>query len=91
MRIAVALLLLAAVPVSEAADKPRDLQAEMVKVEHEYFALYNQRNTDNQYDMVCRKNMLDVLQNSPELQALGKKRDELQARYDVATKGTSGH
>jgi hypothetical protein len=33
-----------------------------------------------------RKNMLDVLQNSPELQALGKKRDELQARYEAATK-----
>jgi hypothetical protein len=160
MRIALALLLLAAGPMSQAADRPRDLQAEMVRVENEYFTLYNQLNTDHQYDMVCRKerptgssfdvricqpqyvltakeatasnrmqsavsagqsagpansagpdvgntvpgvagqlnkddafrkNMLDVLQKSPELQALGKKRDELQARYDAATKGTGGH
>jgi hypothetical protein len=42
-------------------------------------------------DDAFRKNMLDVLQKSPELQALGKKRDELQARYDAATKGTGGH
>ncbi len=33
-----------------------------------------------------RKNMLDVLQKSPELQALGKKRDELQERLNAATK-----
>jgi hypothetical protein len=33
-----------------------------------------------------RKNMLDVLQKSEELQALGKKRDELQARLDAITK-----
>jgi hypothetical protein len=32
------------------------------------------------------KNMLEVLQNSPELQALGQKRDELQARLQEATK-----
>ena len=34
-----------------------------------------------------KQNMLDTLQKSPELQALGKKRDDLQARYDEATKG----
>lgn len=33
-----------------------------------------------------RQNILDVQQKSPELQALGLRRDELQARYDVATK-----
>lgn len=33
-----------------------------------------------------RKNMLEVLEKSPELQALGKKRDELQARLDALTK-----
>ena len=148
--------------MAAAADNPRDLQAEMVKIENEYFALYNQLNTDHQYDMVCqkvratgsrfdtrvcqpryvltakenaaservhsaiaageasgpanargpdvgnevaggahavqlskedafRKNMLDVLQNSPELQALGKKRDELQARYEAATRDAGSH
>ena len=34
-----------------------------------------------------RKNLLEVLQSSPELQELGRKRDELQARYDAAAKG----
>jgi hypothetical protein len=38
-------------------------------------------------DEAFRQNMLAALQKSPELQALGKKRDELQARYDEATKG----
>jgi hypothetical protein len=38
-------------------------------------------------DEAFRQNMLAALQKSPELQALGKKRDELQARYDAATKG----
>lgn len=33
-----------------------------------------------------RRNMLEVLQKSPELQALGRKRDELQARLDELTK-----
>jgi len=33
-----------------------------------------------------RKNMLEVLQASPELQALGKKRDELQARLEELTR-----
>ncbi|MEO8308469.1 MAG: hypothetical protein ABI616_10585 [Pseudomonadota bacterium] len=155
-------LLAALLPLSgrfaAAADNPRDLQAEMVKVESEYFALYNQLNTEHQYDMVCQKtrptgsrfdtrvcqprylltakedaasqrmqsavsggqsagsannsgadvghavagtapvvqlskeqafrtNMLSVLNSSPELQALGDKRDALQARYEAATKG----
>lgn len=34
-----------------------------------------------------KQNLLDVLQKSPELQALGKKRDDLQARFNEATKG----
>lgn len=156
--IPVAGLLLITAGFAKAADNPRDLQTEMVKVENEYFSLYNQLNTDHQYDMVCqkvratgsrfesrvcqprylltakenaaservhsaiaageasgpanargpdvgnevaggaqaiqlskedafRKNMLDVLQRSPELQALGKQHDELQARYVAATKG----
>jgi hypothetical protein len=34
-----------------------------------------------------RQNMLDILQKSPELQALGKQRDELQKRYNEAMKG----
>jgi hypothetical protein len=33
-----------------------------------------------------RKNMLDVLQKSPELQELGRKRDELQASLDALNK-----
>jgi hypothetical protein len=37
------------------------------------------------------QNMLDVLQKNPELQALGKKRDDLQARYNEAMKGKSGN
>ena len=37
-------------------------------------------------DDAFRKNMLDVLQKSPELQALGEKRDALQARLDELTK-----
>jgi hypothetical protein len=152
-----AALLLIAGGIAAAADNPRDLQAGMVKVENDFFALYNQLNTDHQYDMVCRnetrtgttfqtrvcqprylltakedsatarmqtavsaeqsvgtantrgpdvgnpvaggaqvtqlnkeeafrKNMLDVLQKSPELRALGKERDELQARYDAAAR-----
>jgi hypothetical protein len=31
--------------------------------------------------------MIEVLQGSPELQELGRKRDELQARLDAVTKG----
>ena len=38
-------------------------------------------------DEAFRQNMLGLLQKSPELQALAKKRDELQARYAEATKG----
>lgn len=38
-------------------------------------------------DEAFRQNMLDLLQKSPELTALGRKRDELQSRYDEATKG----
>jgi hypothetical protein len=53
--IAVAALWLTMCGMAAAADNPRDLQAEMVKVENEYFALYNQLNTDHQYDMVCQK------------------------------------
>jgi hypothetical protein len=34
--------------------------------------------------------MISVLQKSPELQALGTKRDELQLRADAATKGSGG-
>jgi hypothetical protein len=34
-----------------------------------------------------KQNLLDLLQKSPELQALGKKRDDLQARFNEATKG----
>jgi hypothetical protein len=154
-----ALLLVTAAAAS--TDNPRQLQDEMVKVENEFFALYNQLNTDHQFDMVCRnerqtgsrfdarvcqprylltakenaaservhsaiaagessapansrgpdvgaavaggtatahvskdeafrQNLLDVLQKSPELQGLGKKRDELQTRYEAATKGTGG-
>jgi hypothetical protein len=37
-----------------------------------------------------KQNMLDVLQRSPELQALGSKRDDLQTRYDEATKSKRG-
>ena len=33
-----------------------------------------------------RRNMLEVLEKSPELRALGSKRDELQARLDAAKK-----
>ena len=40
-------------------------------------------------DDAFRKNMLAALQKSPELQALGKRRDALQARYDVTLK--EGH
>jgi hypothetical protein len=161
MQRTIAALLLTAGGFATAADNPRDLQAEMVKVENEYFALYNQLNTDHQYDMVCgkvratgsrfdtrvcqpryvltakenaaservhsavsggqsagsansqgpdvgravaggatevqlskeqafRNNMLEVLQKSPELQALGMKRDELQQRAEAATKGSGG-
>lgn len=38
-------------------------------------------------DAAFKQNMLDLLQKSPELQALGRKRDDLQARYDEATRG----
>ncbi len=41
-------------------------------------------------DQAFKQNMLDVMQKSPELQALGKKRDELQVRYNEAMKGKSG-
>jgi hypothetical protein len=41
-------------------------------------------------DKAFKQNMLDVMQKSPELQALGKKRDELQTRYDDVMKGKSG-
>ena len=37
-------------------------------------------------DEAFRQNMLAAQQKSPELQALGKKRDELQARFDAAMK-----
>ena len=37
-------------------------------------------------DDAFRQNMRDVLQKSPELQALGEKRDALQARLDELTK-----
>lgn len=37
-----------------------------------------------------RRNMMEVLEKSPELQALGKQRDELQARYEAATQGARG-
>ena len=36
-----------------------------------------------------KQNMLDTLQRSPELRALGDRRDDLQARYDEATKRKS--
>jgi hypothetical protein len=39
---------------------------------------------DTQQD-AFRRNMLDVLQKSPELQALGQKRDELQRKLDAAS------
>ena len=158
MRLTITALLLIASGFAVAADNPRDLQDEMVRVENEYVALYNKLNTDDQFDIVCRKeratgsrfetrvckpqyqltaqenvaservhsaiassessgpansggpdvgnavpggapgtrvtkdqafreNMLSVLQHSPELQALGKKRDDLQARYETVTKG----
>jgi len=38
-------------------------------------------------DEAFKQNMLELLQKNPELQALGEKRDELQARYDEATRG----
>jgi len=38
-------------------------------------------------DEAFKQNMLDLLQKSPELQALGKKSNELQARLTEATKG----
>jgi hypothetical protein len=38
-------------------------------------------------DEAFRRNMIEVLQGSPELQELGRKRDELQARLDAVTKG----
>jgi hypothetical protein len=41
---------------------------------------------DEAKEEAFRQNMLDVLQKNPELQALGNKRDDLQARYDEATK-----
>jgi hypothetical protein len=37
-----------------------------------------------------KQNVLDLMQRSPELQALGKKRDELQVRYNEAAKGKDG-
>jgi hypothetical protein len=37
-----------------------------------------------------RQNILDVQQKSPELQALGRHRDELQRRYNELMKGGSG-
>ncbi len=42
-------------------------------------------------DEAFRQNMLQLLQKNPELQALASKRDELQSRYDDATRGKSGH
>lgn len=42
---------------------------------------------DEAKEEAFKQNMLDVLQRSPELQELGRKRDDLQARYDEATKG----
>jgi len=41
-------------------------------------------------DEAFRQNMLAAQQKSPELQALGKKRDDLQARYEAALKGKGG-
>jgi hypothetical protein len=41
-------------------------------------------------DEAFKQNMLDLLQKSPELQAMGKKRDELQARFDEAMKAKGG-
>ncbi len=38
-------------------------------------------------DEAFKQNMLDLLQKSPELKALGKKRDDLQVRYNEATRG----
>ncbi|MFO1502565.1 MAG: hypothetical protein U1F39_01985 [Steroidobacteraceae bacterium] len=40
-------------------------------------------------DAAFRQNMLDLLQKNAELKALGDRRDELQARYDEATRGKS--
>ena len=42
--------------------------------------------TEGGMDEGFRRNMIDVLQKSPELQALGKKRDDLHARLEEATK-----
>jgi hypothetical protein len=41
---------------------------------------------DEAKEEAFKQNMLDVLQRSPDLQALGRKRDDLQARYEEATK-----
>jgi hypothetical protein len=38
-------------------------------------------------DEAFKQNMLELLQKSPELQALGRKRDDLQARFNEATRG----
>lgn len=41
-------------------------------------------------DEAFKQNMLELLRKSPELQALGKKRDELQTRYDETMKAKGG-
>lgn len=41
-------------------------------------------------DEAYRQNVLDLMRRNPELQALGKKRDTLQASYDEATRSKSG-
>jgi hypothetical protein len=41
-------------------------------------------------DAAFKQNMLDLLQKNPELQALGKKRDDLQTRYNEATGSKGG-
>jgi hypothetical protein len=41
-------------------------------------------------DAAFKQNMLDLLQKSPELQAMGKKRDDLQARFDETMKAKGG-
>ena len=149
-------VLLAISASTHAAERVGVLRKEIARAENAFYALYNQLNTDRQYDVICandrptgskfevrvcqprylehakqvaasermaaatragdssgaansrgpdvgnaaspvaetgdrqqafRRNMLEVLQKSPELQELGRKRDELQARYEAATKG----
>jgi hypothetical protein len=41
-------------------------------------------------DEAFKQNLLGLLRKSPELQALGKKRDDLQTRFNEATKGKGG-